>query len=176
MVVEGERGETRSRKCREEEQKREGIKHSGKQFRRQLSVSRAKIAGQFPPLRACTNLFLLCFRCPLGLLLLLLLLLLLFPPAEIFTTSSACRSSRHPVYIRAVPRTWRIVANAMASLPILSENNSIPGNIGRRMILHVQRTIVIQITISEETFWESATENAYEKPTEINLESILMRK
>lgn len=53
-------GDDTERKCGEEAQ-REGIKHGEKQFRRQLSVSRAKIAGQFPPLRACANLFLLRF-------------------------------------------------------------------------------------------------------------------
>lgn len=41
-----------------EAEQRDRMKHEGKQSRRQLSVSRAKIAGQFPPLRACTNLFL----------------------------------------------------------------------------------------------------------------------
>jgi len=59
-IRERKNGETSWRKCRKEEQK-EGTKHRGKQFRRQLSVSRAKIADQFPPLRACANLFLLFF-------------------------------------------------------------------------------------------------------------------
>lgn len=66
-------------KCGEEEQ-REGIKHRAKQSRRQLSVSRAKIAGQFPPLRACANLFLLRSARPSPAL-----------PAAIFTVASPVR-------------------------------------------------------------------------------------
>lgn len=82
-------GGTTERKCGEEEQ-REGIKHRGKQSRRQLSVSRAKIAGQFPPLRACANLFLLRFSLPPSLRSALLFLFLSLL-ATIFTVASVRR-------------------------------------------------------------------------------------